>query len=139
MAKLTPLPSAIEKLLIDPPMQLLQAAPKRYAPLRPSAQGSWKAVLYGGVPIAIAWTDWNKGFDIINLQTDEPTDRLGNYVITSKALDIPASWAYTTLGTVVASYGFDQDTTLSNQTNGKLGDIARSQEPSGGEVDNGAG
>ena len=121
------------KLIDEVPVEALRQAPTRYASLRNSARGSWRTVLYEGIPIAVAWTDWEKGFDIINLRNAEPTDRLGNYVITAKALDIPAGWAYTSLETVVSKYDFERDVTLSVQTNGKLGDMRNRDKPQGEE------
>jgi hypothetical protein len=105
------------------PVELLRAGPERYAAMRPTAKGSWRTISYNGIPIAIAWTDWKDSFDIINLRTDEPTDRLSNYVITAKALDIPAGWAYSSLEKTVAKYDFEREVALSAETKGRLGDI----------------
>ena len=128
----------LKKLIDEVPVELLRRGAERYKPLRPSARGSWRAVLYGGVPIAVAWTDWEEGFDIITLSTDEPTDRLQNYVITAKALDIPAGWAYTSLETVVSKYDFEQDVRLSPQTDGKLRKLTEKEtEVDTGEDNNG--
>ena len=57
------------------------------------------------------------------MRTDEPTDRLSNYVITAKALDIPAGWAYSSLEKTVAKYDFEREVALSAETKGRLGDI----------------
>jgi len=118
----------LKKLIDSVPVELLRRGPERYDSLRPSARGSWKTVLYDGLPIAVAWTDWKEGFGIINLKTEEPTDRLENYVITAKALDIPAGWAYTSLETVVSKYEFDREVTLSGQTDGKLSKLTQDEE-----------
>lgn len=122
----------LKKLIDDVPVEMLRRGPERYDSLRPSARGSWKTVLYGGLPIAVAWTDWKGGFGIITLKSDEPTDRLDNYVISAKALDIPAGWAYTSLETVVSKYEFERDVHLSAQTDGKLSTLSQDKEP---EVD----
>jgi len=93
---------------------------ERYSPLRESKSGSWRAVLSGGKPIALAWTDWEDGFDIISLQYTEAVTRLGNYVISSRAHKIPAGWAYTTLDTYIKKFDAVDGITLSTQKDGKL-------------------
>ena len=113
----------LKKLIDDVPVELLRAGPKRYDGIRPTAKGSWRTISYNGIPIAVAWTDWENGFDIINLRTAEPTDRLSNYVITARSLDIPAGWAYSSLEKTVAKYDFELDVELSAETKGRLGDI----------------
>lgn len=118
----------LKKLIDEVPVEQLRPGPQRYAPLNPAKKGSWKTILYGGLPIAVAWTDWKTGFDIINLRTDLPTDRLSNYPISAKALDIPAGWAYSSLETVVSKYDFDRPVELSAQTDGKLGNMMRNEE-----------
>lgn len=113
----------LKKLIDEVPVDLLRAGPERYASLRASARGSWRDILYDGVVTARAWTDWEKGFDIINVSDSAITDQLSNYVITSKALDIPASWAYTTLDRTVKRLSEEAPVTLSEQSNGKLSGV----------------
>lgn len=130
----------LKELADKVPVELLRAAPERYAALRPSSKGSWKTVLVGGLPAAAVWTDWKNGFDVISLSDSEVTDQLQNYVITAKALDIPAGWAYTALETVVSKWDTEQPVELSAQTDGKLGNIMRNEETqvdTRGELENG--
>lgn len=128
------------RLIESVPVELLRAGPKRYAPMQENKNGSWKYIYYGNTVVATAWTDWDKSFDIINRRDCEITDRLGNYVITAKALDIPAGWAYTSLETVISKYDTAEKVTLSGQYDGKLREITEPVEetrPSGEEVENG--
>jgi hypothetical protein len=118
----------LKKLIDEVPIEQLRPGPKRYAPMRESAKGSWRYILYGGEAVALAWTDWENGFDIIPQKEFEGTDRLSNYPITAKALDIPAGWAYSSIETVVSKYGLHKEVTLSDQINGKLGDILHNEE-----------
>lgn len=104
----------------EPKTQLLRPGAERYASMNTAKRGSWRNILSEGTTVAVAWTDWEDGFDIINVKTNSVTDRLGNYVIQSKALDIPAAWAYTTLDTFVNRFDEEDSVAISEQSNGKL-------------------
>jgi hypothetical protein len=120
--------SKLKQLADAVPVEMLRPGPTRYGSLKPNTRGSWKTVLVEGVPVAVVWTDWKDGFDVIHLRDAEVTDLLGNYVITAKALDIPAGWAYSSLETVVSKFDTEQNVSLSAQTDGKLGNIMRNEE-----------
>jgi len=120
------------------PVQSLVAGAERYSPLDESKDGSWRAILSNGKPVAVFWTDWETGFDIINLEYGEVATRLGNYVISSKAHGIPAGWAYTSLDTFIKNFDAEDGLSFSGQKNGKLSGAVKDTGGANPEpVDNG--
>lgn len=110
---------ALQELADSVPVDLMRPGPVRYAPLRITKRGSWRSLLHDLEPFALVWTDWEDGFDVIHIGNSAFADQLENYVITSKALDIPAGWAYTSLDAFVKRFG-DEDVRVSDQKDGKL-------------------
>jgi hypothetical protein len=99
---------------------LLRPGAQRYESLDPTVEGTWRFLTSHGENVALVWTDWQKGFDLITIKSGPISDRLGNYVITARALDIPAAWAYTTLDTFISRFEKKDEVTLSDQSNGLL-------------------
>lgn len=104
----------------EKPLEALRHGAERYAPLRKSATGSWRYVLENLSPVAVVWTDWEDGFDLIPIKSSGASDRIGNYIISSKAHKLDASWAYTTLETFVGKFHEDDGVSLSPSSRGKL-------------------
>jgi hypothetical protein len=115
----------LEELANTVPVELLMAAPERYAPLKPNSHGSWRYVLENGLPTALIWTDWKEAFGVITIREGEVTNRLHNYVVTGKSLDISAGWAYSTIDVFVERFEGSR-VTLSEPIEGKLSGAWRS-------------
>lgn len=115
----------LKKLIDEVPVELLRKAPERYDGLKANKRGAWRLITEHLVPVAVAWTDWKGGFDIISIGTSDIRDRLENYVITAKALDFSAGWAYTTLDSFVKRFDQDFEVRLSEQSEGKLSGALR--------------
>lgn len=125
---------ALKKLAAEVPVDLLRAGPERYGPLKPGTAGAWRLISENGIPTALAWTDWKEGFGIFTIRDGEVADRLDNYVITSKAIDIPAGWAYTTLDRFVKRFGTNVE--LSEPKGGRLSGALRDASGEVGEEAN---
>lgn len=111
----------LKKLIDSVPVELLRPAAERYASLDEDAKGSWKVISSHGKPQVLAWTDWEDGFDLITMSSGDTVNRLMNYPITAKSLDIPAGWAYTTLDTYVLGFEDGERMSISDQEDGFLG------------------
>jgi hypothetical protein len=100
--------------------ELLYKGPEGYAPLVTTKQGSWRAINSRGLPVALAWTDWEDGFDVHILLDGHVSRRMRNYTFSAKACGITASWAYTTLDKYIESFDPDDSVTLGPQQQGPL-------------------
>lgn len=79
------------------PTEMLSAGPPKYGPMVETATGTWRTISTGGIPVAIAWTDGDEGFNIVILRDSPLTQALRAYPTNAKACGIPANWAYETL------------------------------------------
>src|SRR5674476_1284519 len=91
--------------------ELLYKGPEGYAPLVTTKQGSWRAINSRGLPVALAWTDWEDGFDVHILLEGHVSRRMRNYTFAAKACGITASWAYTTVDKYIESFDPDDSAT----------------------------
>jgi len=100
--------------------ELLYKGPEGYAPLVTTKQGSWRAINSRGLPVALAWTDWEDGFDVHILRDDPVARQMRDYTFAAKACGITASWAYTTVDKYIESFDPDDSVTLGPQQQGPL-------------------
>ena len=100
--------------------ELLYKGPEGYAPLVTTKQGSWRAINSRGLPVALAWTDWEDGFDVHILLDGHVSRRMRNYTFSAKACGITAPWAYTTMDKYIESFDPDDSVTLGPQQQGPL-------------------
>lgn len=100
--------------------ELLYKGPEGYAPLVTTRQGSWRAINSRSLPVALAWTDWEDGFDVHILIEGHVSRRMRNYTFSAKACGITASWAYTTVDKYIESFDPDDAVTLGPQQQGPL-------------------
>ena len=117
--------------------ELIYKGPEGYGPLVRIKHGSWRSINDAGIPVAVAWTDWEDGFNINVLHASPVTQALKSYPTSAKACKIPAAWAYTTLDTYIKRMDPDLRVSLGPQQEGLLsgaqdyaGDV-----PSSGTVD----
>lgn len=107
-------------LLPPEKVELLQAGPEGYAPLDPKAKGTWRSIRTDGIPVAVAWTDWEEGFGINPLTTGYVAERMAKYPSLAKACNIEAPWAYNTIPRYIKSFDESEGVDLGPAQDGLL-------------------
>lgn len=108
----------LTQLAASVPVEMLYSGPERYEPMDPDREGSWRVLTDGGLPAAVLWTDWDKGFGTIALRSGDLGAQLDSYVVSAKRVAVPAGWAYTTMETFVNRLG--EELELLEPKTGKL-------------------
>jgi hypothetical protein len=77
-----------------PEPSVIDLAGPRYDAMDPKKTGLWKAIVVGGLPVATAWTDRDRGFGILALVQGPVIDELRNYVRIARGAGVPAVFAF---------------------------------------------
>jgi len=106
------------------PFELVRKGAERYDGLDRTKQGTWRAITSHGLPMGLAWTDWENGFDVRPLHDGAVSVRLGKYPEHAKAVGVTASWAFTTLEEYIKTFDPTDEVAMGPDQRGPLSGAA---------------
>ncbi len=72
---------------------LVVSTKPQYAPMDPTKEGAWRVFSVGKTPVAVAWTDWEDGAGVIQIDS-EASDSLYQHFLTGKRMNMQAGLTY---------------------------------------------
>lgn len=124
-----PVPSFLSEEQVDQlkqqqqrPNQVVSISP-HYAPMDPTKEGAWRVFSVGNTPVAVAWTDWEDGAGVIQMDS-EASDSLYQHFLTGKRMNMPAGLTYSS-SQYVKGYTFTDE--MSGPLSAAMNSIPRTE------------